>query len=515
MVDNSKSSTHINKIADASTPFATNYRDSKSGKDTASMNNYSDTVPRERLRIFISSAQNDENDFSWSDVRRKIKETLNGCPFFSPFIIEDSPSEIPSLQRFIFQVQKADIVVLLLKDELRKGTQAEFATATKYKKPMMVYFLGGKEESKEVAQIREKISEWDYCTYYGSYKAVDGLEQAVFKHLMENVIEYYQYKHMTLNSEDISVSTATVETESARSNVPTSASLSLFDGCYNHIFDLLILGYLKQDNTKKTDGALKQLGINALDWLIDGKKINNDAGVLALIAASQDIYICLEKLFPLCIEILKSLAPMPTKEQCITALCDLLAYYKANKIVIPEKLVDAISHFDPASTPNLHFVERVSTGTLSCKTLLLKLIVGLLGKEELIKWCISYSKKEVNERVALSNCIETFLRYAEDINDQSDVIILAIVLQCFEDEDASIRRAACTCLSYLLKTQHRVLVKNKLYEATLDASHTVRLRLLQLCNSGAITDSDVVDHIMNILSRDAYYIIRQELKASI
>ena len=33
-------------------------------------------VPDEHLRVFISSAQSNENGFAWSSVRRKIKDYL-------------------------------------------------------------------------------------------------------------------------------------------------------------------------------------------------------------------------------------------------------------------------------------------------------------------------------------------------------------------------------------------------------------------------------------------------------
>lgn len=57
-----------------------------------------DLLPDERIRVFISSAQNEENGFQWEPLRRRIKETLKSCPFLSPFIIEDSP-HLSCLQR--------------------------------------------------------------------------------------------------------------------------------------------------------------------------------------------------------------------------------------------------------------------------------------------------------------------------------------------------------------------------------------------------------------------------------
>lgn len=97
--------------------------------------------PATRLNVFISSAQRDENGFRWSEVRRKVKEQLEECPYIVPFIIDVVASEISSTQLFQYEVLKADIVVMLIKGEVRPGTSTEFATATKQNKPLLVYFL--------------------------------------------------------------------------------------------------------------------------------------------------------------------------------------------------------------------------------------------------------------------------------------------------------------------------------------------------------------------------------------
>ena len=54
------------------------------------------------------------------------------------------------------QVIRSNIVVLLIKNELRFGTETEFITAEKYRKPMLVYFLGDKENDK-VEKLRRYI----------------------------------------------------------------------------------------------------------------------------------------------------------------------------------------------------------------------------------------------------------------------------------------------------------------------------------------------------------------------
>jgi len=97
--------------------------------------------PDETLRVFISSAQSNEGGFAWSEVRRRIKDYLKECPYLNPFIIEDVASPVKSEQFYQMQLLRADLVVLLVKGEVRKGTATEYALATKHKKPMLIYFL--------------------------------------------------------------------------------------------------------------------------------------------------------------------------------------------------------------------------------------------------------------------------------------------------------------------------------------------------------------------------------------
>ena len=117
------------------------------------MNNYD--IPDERLRVFISSAQSNEGGFAWSDVRRRIKDYLEECSYLNPFIIEDGASPMKSGQYYQMQLLRADIVVLLVKGEVRNGTATEYALAKKHKKPMLIYFLDD-EQIKELSAVKLK-----------------------------------------------------------------------------------------------------------------------------------------------------------------------------------------------------------------------------------------------------------------------------------------------------------------------------------------------------------------------
>ena len=124
---------------------------------------FSPINPRVRLNVFISSAQREENGFQWGEVRRQIKDSLEKCPYIVPFAIDVVASEIPSSQLFQYEVLKADVVIMLIKGMVRPGTSIEFTTATKNKKPLLVYFLKDDNPSLEVVQLRKAVEKADYC----------------------------------------------------------------------------------------------------------------------------------------------------------------------------------------------------------------------------------------------------------------------------------------------------------------------------------------------------------------
>lgn len=96
-------------------------------------------MPKNILRVFVSSAQRNEGGFNWKEVRARVVEKIRTCPFLFPFIMEESGSELPSVQRFTYKVEQSDIVILLVKGDVRDGTAIEASTAMAKKKPMLVF----------------------------------------------------------------------------------------------------------------------------------------------------------------------------------------------------------------------------------------------------------------------------------------------------------------------------------------------------------------------------------------
>ena len=247
--------------------------------------------PATRMSVFISSAQRDENDFKWSEVRQQVKKQLEECPYIIPFTIDNVASEISSTQLFQYEVLKADIVVMLIKGELRPGTVTEFTIATKNKKPLLVYFLKDDNPSLNVMRLKKNVIGSDYCTYR-DIDDFDDISQIVRNDVISNVIRYYQYDHFTKDGTDmvdLELSTITEEAISSKHSTPTKIAISLFSSSYTHIFKLLGIDCVETD--VDTDlSSLHEFGIAALDWLVTGEPLNCGEEILKLIEKLSDLY---------------------------------------------------------------------------------------------------------------------------------------------------------------------------------------------------------------------------------
>ncbi len=249
-------------------------------------------IPDERLRVFISSAQSNEGGFAWLNVRRKIKDYLKECPYLNPFIIEEGASPVKSGQYYQIQLLRADIVVLLVKGEVRNGTATEYALAKKHKKPMLIYFLDD-EQIKELSAIRLKkdVQDNDYCTYC-SLTNFDDVEKRVRKDVIESVIRYFQYSQLNsgYSEEDITDTTSVSnDTQDFKHSIPTKTAIGLFSSCYAHIFNLLDISQAKSEDSSEPS-PLHDFGIAALDWLVTGTGSISDKDILKLIDHVSDMY---------------------------------------------------------------------------------------------------------------------------------------------------------------------------------------------------------------------------------
>lgn len=480
-------------------------------------------IPEERLRVFISSAQSNENGFAWGDVRRRIKECLSVCPYLNPFIIEDNPSTTPSLQFFQSQLRKADLTVLLVKGEVRKGTAVEYAQATKWKKPLLIYFLKDDQPDLDVIKLKRELQTTDYCTY----REVDNFDNS--GNDITNIIWALDLNNISKGNilalrDALDQSLATI--------VEKGGSPQII-ACLVR-FDPVVFGCLESKENNGLTGIEEKLykinmGGDAWEAILQDEitqaqnhfSAYNSDGVYAAFAsdpyamigyisrkasdtnAQAICNILSEKFVPLAVEVLNSHVAVPTKESCANALCDVVALFIQHNISFPATLIDSLRNID--TTQGYDFVQYKSRAMLEIRIFMAKLMVGLLGKESLLTWCVEYNKRSLNERVSLAECIEKYLYYHK--GETADALILSIVFQCADDESDEIRRIAYQTLSYLLDSNAKSLVENRIYQAMTDPSSSVRNKILSLCEKG-LFEYDMARSIVEALTTDSNYAIR-------
>ncbi len=250
-------------------------------------------IPSERVRVFISSAQNNEGGTAWREVRQRIRDTLEECVYLNPFIIEDVASTRPSVQFFQRQVERADVIVLLLKGEVRPGTGLEYALAVKLKKPLLVYFIDDDSPNLEVIKLKKDLQRFDRCTYR-QVANFDTIEMIVFEDVMNDIVRAFQDKsYISLLEDDTSLRSTIIHEENGMrsSGIPSKTEISMFSSCYNHLFDRLDMPYYKEE----TDEAkLHEFGCSLLSWLVSGKWEISDERIIEFISKCSDTFSTIE-----------------------------------------------------------------------------------------------------------------------------------------------------------------------------------------------------------------------------
>lgn len=218
-----------------------------------------------RLRVFISSAMSEENGLNWKVVRENVKDTLKGCEYLEPFTIEDHTSEIPSTQFFTWQVKQTDVIVILVKNILRPGTRQEIEMALKEKKPILVYFCDSESQDNSVLEFLDFLRTSDLCTYK-TLKSFENVSEIVKNDLINNMINYYRYRHDISNGEqEFQYFSDNVLLENS---IVDKKMLSYFGNNHNSLLELFSLSSysIKKEEIEKENN----IGEKLLKWLYNG-----------------------------------------------------------------------------------------------------------------------------------------------------------------------------------------------------------------------------------------------------
>lgn len=238
-----------------------------------------------QLRVFISSAMNDENGFAWKELRGKIKSRLNECPFLNAFIIEDYSSVIPSSQYYKYKVEESDLVILLIKGTVRAGTLQEFDIVKNSKKRLIAYFLESDSTDLSVLEVKNEIISSDYCTFH-ILRDEDNVENIVFIHVMNGLIDWF--RHIKLSNENMQDYSLT--NISQLNNTVPKYILEKFSSCYGETFNILNIPIPPTQNRNKSLSELHAIGKDMILWLLNNYAFPQGEKIVNLIFSMKTLY---------------------------------------------------------------------------------------------------------------------------------------------------------------------------------------------------------------------------------
>lgn len=241
------------------------------------------SFPHNRIRIFISSSMRDEGKFSWFSYREALGRLLAQSPFFDPFAIENCASIEPPRSFYLDQVERAGIVVSVIREELRQGTEDEIRHAIECGKPL-VFILIGDARDASTSRLISYIKERNYCTYYITRATtITGLARETYQQLVGVVINLVNKRISQWREE---YETNVVAGDSIRYSIPR-ASLAAFGDATASLaksfgYDVVRLRY------GSTNTYLAPLGNAIIAWLMRGEPFSIEPFLPTIHIAMKD-----------------------------------------------------------------------------------------------------------------------------------------------------------------------------------------------------------------------------------
>ena len=221
----------------------------------------------DKISVFISSSMRDEGDFSWTGFRKEISGLLQSSELFHPFAIEEHVSPLPSEQYYLAKVQQCDVVVSLIKGELRAGTENEIRFALECKKPLLLITIGDQRD-KVTEDLVHYIHSIDYATTHNR-QSTNGLAQFILDELYNAAALLFKGRLFQLNlgkMQNTAISGKVNHSVSRDAIAAFGESAALLARRYGYDLDWITAG---SDNP-----FLEPLGEAAIQWLIDGEQFN-------------------------------------------------------------------------------------------------------------------------------------------------------------------------------------------------------------------------------------------------
>lgn len=220
-----------------------------------------EVIDRDRIEVFVSSSMSDEGDFSWQQLRDELNRALLKSDIFKPFAIESHASIEPSSSYYLNRLVQSDIVIGIIRSELRPGTSKELYRAIQLRKPLILVKLEG-ETSSDIESLFRYVREMDACTYV-ELPSDSGLVSYLMDQLNNVMVDLFHNRRF-----EIEDGKPAVFADIAPISIPEDvldvfgASVALISKKYNYHAEWL--------ERKSDNPHLFFLGEKAVEWLLYG-----------------------------------------------------------------------------------------------------------------------------------------------------------------------------------------------------------------------------------------------------
>lgn len=224
-----------------------------------------EVIDRDRIEVFVSSSMRDEGDFSWLQLRDELNRALLKSDIFKPFAIESHASIEPSSSYYLNRLVQSDIVIGIIRSELRPGTSKELYRAIQLRKPLILVKLEG-ETSSDIESLFRYVREMDACTYV-ELPSDSGLVSYLMDQLNNVMVDLFHNRRF-----EIEDGKPAVFADIAPISIPEDvldafgASVALVSKKFNYHAEWL--------ERKSDNPHLFFLGEKAVEWLLYGTRFS-------------------------------------------------------------------------------------------------------------------------------------------------------------------------------------------------------------------------------------------------
>lgn len=224
-----------------------------------------EVIDRDRIEVFVSSSMRDEGDFSWLQLRDELNRALLKSDIFKPFAIESHASIEPSSSYYLNRLVQSDIVIGIIRSELRPGTSKELYRAIQLRKPLILVKLEG-ETSSDIESLFRYVREMDACTYV-ELPSDSGLVSYLMDQLNNVMVDLFHNRRFEIEDGKPAVF-ADIAPISIPEDVldPFGASVALVSKKFNYHAEWL--------ERKSDNPHLFFLGEKAVEWLLYGTRFS-------------------------------------------------------------------------------------------------------------------------------------------------------------------------------------------------------------------------------------------------